>query len=203
MSYILDALRRSEQERRRLGTGDAVPVPETSSASGWRRLGWLLITVALLLNAGAVTWLLLRDRPAEPPPPAVAASELSPPVESPRLPPLAEAAGRPQPLARLAVPAEPAPAAGRQLPVATISPAPQQADPPLLSTLPAEFQSSVPPVGISVHVYAQQPTARWVLANGRRYSEGQEIATGLRLERITPDGVVLAFQGRQFLLRVR
>lgn len=200
MSYILDALRRSEQERRRLGTGDAVPVPETSSASGWRRLGWLLVMMALLLNAGAVAWLLLRDRPAESPAPVVAAREPGPPVEPPPLPPLAEVAGRPQPLARAA---EPAPAAGRQPPAATISPAQQQPDPPLLSTLPAEFQSSVPAVGISVHVYAQQPAARWVLANGRRFREGQEIATGLRLERITPDGVVLAFQGRQFLLRVR
>jgi hypothetical protein len=37
--------------------------------------------------------------------------------------------------------------------------------------------------------------------NGRKYVEGQSLADGLLVERITEDGVLLSAEGRQFLLR--
>jgi general secretion pathway protein B len=54
-----------------------------------------------------------------------------------------------------------------------------------------------------MHVYAAQPAARFVLIDGRRYREGQDIATDLRLERITADGVVLSYQGQPFRMALR
>jgi hypothetical protein len=44
---------------------------------------------------------------------------------------------------------------------------------------------------INVHVYDNNPAARFVLIDMHRYREGEAIDGGLTLERITPDGVVL------------
>ena len=53
---------------------------------------------------------------------------------------------------------------------------------------------------LDIHVYSNTPTERFVFINMRKYAEGQVIAEGATLERVTPDGAVLSYQGTRFLL---
>jgi len=72
---------------------------------------------------------------------------------------------------------------------------------PMLRDLPAEDRAALPPLKLSMHVYAVHPAERFVLVDGRRYSEGMAVANGLVLEEIRRDGVVLAFRGHRFVLQ--
>lgn len=57
MSYILDALRKSEQERQRGRLPDIGTLPEQPAPSGSRRTGWLILVALTLLNiAGVGGW---------------------------------------------------------------------------------------------------------------------------------------------------
>lgn len=209
MSYILDALRKSEQERRQIEVAGQVLAPEHNATGRTAWLPWALAT-ALVVNGTLVGWLLLRDRADEPPAAPVAAAapaEPAPQPEPPRTAPaLADIVGKPQAMpATTPTPAQPAPQPVQ--PPVTVASAPVAAAPAPtalpLSAMPADFQRSIPDINVSVHVFAEQPASRWVLANGRRTHEGQEIAAGLRLERITPDGMVLQFRGERFAITVR
>jgi general secretion pathway protein B len=51
-----------------------------------------------------------------------------------------------------------------------------------------------------MHVFEPNPDNRFVLVNGKRLREGDELPDGIRVERITPSGVVLNARGRRFLL---
>jgi general secretion pathway protein B len=84
--------------------------------------------------------------------------------------------------------------------LATAATAPREAI-PLLEDLPPEFRNSLPPLSINAHVYAEDPTARMVIINMRRYRQGDNTAEGLTIERITDDGVTVAYAEQTFRLR--
>jgi general secretion pathway protein B len=58
----------------------------------------------------------------------------------------------------------------------------------------------LPEMHLDIHVYAAKPVDRFVFVNMRKYTEGQTLKEGPKLERITPDGAVLIHQGLRFLL---
>jgi hypothetical protein len=95
------------------------------------------------------------------------------------------------------VPAAP-PIAGTSHPVAATAyahvPAPAAAvveAPRPLSDLPAELRSAAERVRAAVHVYAPHPRNRMLLVDGRQLREGDPLAEGLKVDEITPAGVVL------------
>ena len=61
-------------------------------------------------------------------------------------------------------------------------------------------QAGLPALHLDLHVYSNQVQQRFVFVNSRKYREGDTLAEGPVVERITPDGAVLNFQGRQFKL---
>lgn len=63
-----------------------------------------------------------------------------------------------------------------------------------------DVRLQVPALVMNVHVYAQSPADRFVLINMQRLEEGEEV-DGLITREIRPDGVLMEFQGHQFLLR--
>lgn len=69
---------------------------------------------------------------------------------------------------------------------------------PLLVEKPLALQQAVPPFRVDVHVYAAEVANRFVMVDLKRYREGDDIAEGLRLERITKEGMVLVFRGERF-----
>lgn len=111
-------------------------------------------------------------------PPSTAAVPVPPPVAS------APAAAEP--------PLAPVEAAAPALPVEPLL--------PRLADLPAAERAMLPPLKLSMHVFADEPAQRFVILDGRRQGEGASPAAGVVIEEIRRDGVVLSANGRRLLL---
>lgn len=102
-----------------------------------------------------------------------------------------------RPLAPSGPPPAPAPEASARVgdPLGLAS-----ADLPRLDQLSAQERESLPPLKVSMHLYAEDPAARFVLIDGRRYTGGESIAPSLRIVEIRREGTELDFNGHHFLL---
>lgn len=221
MSYILDALRKSQQAR------------QTGAAAGPRGAahdfsislpgaGWLLTAGIFLLFAVIVAalyfWRSTASIPATPPVEEVsktslikteptAAEKASPKLEKPdSIPPLVRGL---EEEAKVAVPVTPKKATVVRAPKQVAAkPRPEIApaiplvtdDTPLLQHMSAEFQQAIPPMAVTIHVYSPQESQRILFINNREFHRGDQIDGGIRVEDIVPDGVVLSYRGERFKL---
>jgi general secretion pathway protein B len=71
---------------------------------------------------------------------------------------------------------------------------------PLWMQMPAEWRAVVPDLSINLMAYSQEPSERLVYIKGHRYTEGELVEGKLTIEKITPEGVILSYQGRRCLL---
>lgn len=71
---------------------------------------------------------------------------------------------------------------------------------PSINELNVAGQPALANLHLDVHVYATQPSERFVYINMRKYREGATLAEGPVLEHIRRDGVVLNYQGLRFVL---
>lgn len=205
MSYILEALKKLEENRRRTETPqDLLSVrPAAPQETGRRPALRYLIALLLLLNAGLLLWWLLPRQvpgpdspvvgalPSPSPTPTVSGSEEKPSYEA--------APGEKDgshhgvsasfPIAASRTEWSGAPARNAERDGLEIY---QPGD------LPASVRQELPDITISGHFYAADPSSRVVVINGRPMHEGETLAGGLRLERITSDGVVMDYQGYRF-----
>lgn len=112
----------------------------------------------------------------------------------------AAAARRNQGVADAAVDPAPTPAEPGVAPVAAPTTAPAAAGPviKLIWELPYATRRELPEIKLSMHVYAEQPAQRFVIINGERQVEGDEVGD-LELIEIRRDGVVFDFEGSRFL----
>lgn len=226
MSLILDALRKSEHQRQR-DAGPALAVVPEGGAPNRPALWVLVLGALLLLNIIVLVALLVMDRRTErvtDTPPAAVATDAAParetrnervrsaPVTLPSRPPRGEV----RPLAtEITEPAagpataqpdrrEPAAPAAASEPAASAArpPAPAAADArlPRFADLVMRGELNVPHMHLDIHVYSAVAAERFVFINMRRYNEGQATQEGPRVERITREGVVMDYQGQQFLL---
>ncbi|WP_447078131.1 general secretion pathway protein GspB [Shewanella algae] len=69
---------------------------------------------------------------------------------------------------------------------------------PPYSGLPAGLQLQVPEFEISAHVYASEPSKRWLNVEGAELQEGDSIKGQLKIVEIRPRDVVLEIQGQKF-----
>ncbi len=214
MSFILDALRKSEIERQR----QSGPImAEFPVARDDRRLPVALVVIGLLLavNIAVVVYFMLRDTgsPAavtanaeqtvatDPPPPAAApASQLLPAVTSPLESQSLAVEDNPEPPAvYYETPATQAPGA----PDPTLLPeaGPDYHSAPPGGDFPAVAAATgLPELTVDLHVFTTDPAKRAVFINGRRYTQGARIAEGPMIEEITAEGVLLSYRGRRFVL---
>jgi general secretion pathway protein B len=203
VSYILDALKKSEAERSR----GVVPTLLTPSHATFRSsaVGWVLIA-ALIVNAGLfATWLYwprevataTPTRAAERPsaettdlgPSTAAASTVAASAPSPSAPTASVAPSR-------SIAAQPnATAQAQQAPV---EPEPVVSPPPVPARRPpiASADSGTADLSFSTHVYGTDASMRAVTMDGKRYVEGDEIRPGVRIREITETGVILDVNGR-------
>ncbi len=72
---------------------------------------------------------------------------------------------------------------------------------PLLDALPLATRQRIPELSLDVHVYALEPSERFILLNMKRYAEGQQTREGLVVEEVVSDGVIFSFQGTLFRLK--
>jgi general secretion pathway protein B len=60
--------------------------------------------------------------------------------------------------------------------------------------------ANLPQLRLDLHVYAAKPQDRFALINMHRLHEGDSLPEGVRVESITPDGVVMSHNGSKFFL---
>jgi hypothetical protein len=60
--------------------------------------------------------------------------------------------------------------------------------------------ANLPELRLDLHVYAAKPQDRFALINMHKLHEGDSVQNGVRVESITPDGVVMSHNGSKFLL---
>ena len=228
MSFILDALKKSEMDRQRQtvpGLMDAASPAPRARFPLWAIVLTALFGINLLViliivmrhgagvaapegnarTAGAAAAAIAREGSAEHFSPMDNAPDRdSPPTYAPEIPlPAGEAAARPPKAA------EPAHASRRADPLLTDAATQRDEDAakreneevlPSISEVNLTGAQELPELHLDVHVYATNPQDRFVYINMRKYREGNRLQEGPTLERIRRDGVVLDYQGLRFLL---
>lgn len=227
MSYILDALHKSEQARQRgrvpdlntLATGARPALDARSASPSTVAIAGLMIVSGL----AALGW--WRPWEASPlPQPAQQASTLtaeSLPTTPPPPPPVAEAprdASRQMAIARPHSPAPALPTTSAPLKKAeslsarisepAAKPASAPTEPPptraptrrilAINELPPAVRAALPRLDVSGYAYAGDSGRRMVVVNDRLVHEGDEAAAGVTLLSAAQDGVVFEFQGHRF-----
>jgi len=202
MSFILDALKKSETERQRRDTPGIANIPEHGRRKS--SFGWLWIIGALLaINLVVLAGLIYRPGPAPAAieaPASIAGEEAGGTSFSE----MAMEANRSQPTV---VTVEPRPATLE----ATTSPVPDvTSDGPPTGSVDEGLQSfnelrargilQLPDMHLDIHVYSSEPEDRFVFVNMSKYKENATLDEGPLVREITQDGVVLQYQGTAFLL---
>lgn len=215
MSFILDALRKSESERQRQLGPALLNLPVSAARRGMPLWGWL-VAALLCINVLILLWLGLRS-PAPAPklavapapvlraPPAPAASPAAPQINAA----VPEPAAQPAPL-----PAAP-PVVAPRLPQAASRAAEDSGNPADLEpaveppagainsqSIPsyAAVSDHVPALRLDLHVYAADRANRYALINMHKVHEGDTLPEGPRVQQITRDAVILNYQGEDFSL---
>jgi len=67
-----------------------------------------------------------------------------------------------------------------------------------MAELPPAIQQELPKLAILAHSYSSKPKARFVFINDRMVHEEESPAPGLKLEQITPDGMIFSYKGYRF-----
>ena len=60
--------------------------------------------------------------------------------------------------------------------------------------------ANLPELRLDMHVYDPKPQARFALINMQKVTEGQIMKGDVKVEAITPEGVVMSHNGTKFLL---
>jgi general secretion pathway protein B len=207
MSLILDALKKSEQERRRERVPDLQSIhqsmPLRTHASG-RKWGWVIF--ALSLNAAAIAgWWWQQN--------AITDVVRKPPAQ------VDAQKKNAQQIVASGVEAVATPAAGLQ--VQNTQASAQESEftriepRPIASTardvaapieefdeLGPDIRSALPAMTFSFHVYSADPRNRTIIINNQRMREGDPVSNGVVLERITEDGVILAMDHHRIHVNV-
>jgi|SRR4249919_1264323 len=229
MSLILEALRKSEAERRRAQVPDLLTEPQVAAPVAMRGPNRMPLIAAMSVVGLAAAWFVLRPSAPSTDTDAVAEAPATPPVEAKPATPAPAPAARAPELRRPLVVAAPTPAKPPQTTPATSSPgldAPpatpikplpaaalaEAAPPPSpapatdntlrVSDLGTEDRKQLPPLKLSMHMWNQVATQRFVIIDGTRLGIGDHLGA-LVVSDIVPDGVVLDWNGRALKLPLR
>ena len=71
---------------------------------------------------------------------------------------------------------------------------------PRLVDLPPGERDALPPLKLTMHVFAADAAARFVLVDGQRLAQGERLSPTLTLREIRRDGAVFESDGRRFLV---
>ena len=211
MSYILDALKKSEQER---GHGNIPDVQTVHSSSlnyrSEKRAIWPYVLIAAVsLNLLAITYFIVNKEEPASTQDVIQAVEISPAPEEkiiaavesePYIEPTPEVSSIPavkQPVIKQLVASQPAvtvPAAESKIVAAT------EYKPTIVDfyELPESIKQQLPVINISAHVYSSNPQQRSIVINNNFMEEGEYVLDGLILYEITSDGAIFNYQGTMF-----
>jgi general secretion pathway protein B len=199
MSFILDALRKSENERQQSavpGISDVPTVVHDARVPKWV-LGVIATLSAGILVLGWAWWQSSGESNVA----NVRPSGVLPPTQS--VPP-ANTAGTVRNLAR-----EPgagtASAAQQTTAAPVVQPAPEPEIPTMVIGPPTMMEilaagTVLPQMTLELHVFSSTAAQRFIRINSASYREGDVLSEGPRVVSITEEGVILNSRGQEFLL---
>ena len=201
MSFILDALKKSETDRQRQGSAEFAGIPTSDRRENAPR--WLWVLGALLaINLAALLGLLLK--PNSPPAAAASSVQTDDPVAAGTNEFADQVAAARQNAPARAVPRTLPVESERENPPAPTINAPREATNaaslPTIHEVQADGRVSLPELHVDIHVYSEVAEDRFVFINMNKHKEGSRLAEGPLVREITPDGVVLSQNGTVFLL---
>jgi hypothetical protein len=214
MSYILDALKKAEQER---GSTQMQTVTAGHAERPLYRYRWWPIAgaVAICVVAIAIILLFYPERNGQAPIPdqtsAAKQADIRPtpeplqpvpaaiaPQENVNQRPAEISASAPKPIP-IVPKIEPAPAAAREQratsPRPDAPPSPEKAEPASVT-----LQEAMSKMTLTALMYSDVPSERVAFINGRKFKEGDLVEGRYRVEKIALEGVELSFQGERLLL---
>ncbi len=209
MSFILDALKKSETDRQQQSSAEFSGVPTSPQSPSIPRWLWV-VGILLAINIAVLVALLLRPAPVVPqaslppgdnttvlpstsksPQPSfeeqVVAARQNPPDQQPALP-VAETEDTSQNLVK--------PVLISQNP----SSVPASELYPTIQEVHASGSIDLPELHLDIHVFSPEPDDRFVFVNMSKLREGSTLTEGPVVAEITPEGVVLSHEGQLFLL---
>ena len=220
MSYILEALKKSSEERARLVCVAAPDGPAVSGAGQAirRPARWPIAMIGVGALAAIAFFGIGVDQRNEAPAPAATVAKTSDTAAT------ADVAKNPEPADAAPTTAkvksrpaqDPAPQSPPSAPPADVAPPPKKfaakpAPPPevppaasgsapqaaseVRGEMPPALLQQVQAIPISAHIYSSKPAERMVIINGRAVREGDALPSGALVEQITPDGISVSFQG--------
>ena len=206
MSFILDALKKSENERQEQSSAEFSSVPSSSSNPSPARWLWML-GVLLFINFAVLIGILMKPSPSAnairlESDAAVAAESRSSFEEQvavavddqaeQALPPVAQRSAQTGAgPAATPVPAKPLVNRTSNTSIAVV---------PTIDELRLEGSLQIAEMHLDIHVFSGTPADRFVFINMNKHREGSKTAEGPVVREIRPDGVVLEHHGRVFLL---
>ncbi len=181
MSFILEALKKSENKRRIKSGQSPRTIHEPAPRNYVRSRVWVLgVLILLVVNAALLLW-VFPSRQQSPPQTTETVSVDVAPAKSAITEPLV---------------------LQKRQPSANDLPVPRN-DKKIYSfgQLPVVIQRKIPPLQMSLHAYNREDaTASLVQLSDRMMREGDMVTDNIRLEQITADGAVLHYDGYRFLL---
>ena len=207
MSFILDALKKSESERQQQSSAEFAGIPTGNDQSAMPRWIWI-VALLLLINLAVLIGIVLR--------PDTAPAIMPEPIPTGATEPKAEIVRQRTFEEQVAIARENPPPDQQPLAVNANPVASAVVRPDLISQDPSSIPSAdlyptiyevrangvidIPDLHLDIHVYGPQPAERFVFINMSKLRENDRLREGPSVTEITPDGVVLSFQGHTFLL---
>jgi hypothetical protein len=195
MSFILDALKKSEEERLRQQNPSTLPTAVRRTNDRTPSWVWALLGL-LAVNLVVLAFVLLK--PATPPPAA-----------EPESPLIVATTSVPSDTSSIVQPVTPPGQVASSTPTTVmprIDATPIPTAPPL-SSVPSRDQqiaagANLPAATLNLHVYDSDPAKRFVLLNGERLREADTSRDNLKVLSITPEGVVLGYGDSSFAVSI-
>jgi len=207
MSFILDALKKSEADRQQQSVAEFSAVPTSPRRQSIPRWLWF-VGLLLAINIVVLISLLLR-------PEAGAPQQLVPPAASTATTPATGDQPQPSFAERVATARKSPPeqqiavVEARKSNQNLIKPVLISQDPsavaerdlyPTLQEVRVRGSIDLPDLHLDIHVFSPDPDDRFVFINMTKLREGSTLAEGPVVAEITPGGVVLRHEGQVFLL---
>ncbi len=220
MSFILDALKKSETDRQQQSTAEFASVPTSPAPAGVPRWLWIVglllainivVLVGVLLRPEAETRAIVEvENTAARSAPNIQNSQSEPTSFEDKVATARQNRPGQQVDSGTAMPGS---VPGTAVPGSTV---PEPVKPVLISQNPATIPAQdlypsihevranglagVPELHLDIHVYNTDPDNRFVFINMSKLREGSQLSEGPVVVEITPAGVVLRHQGQSFLL---